>query len=69
MGAQDIADVVFELGLPCLVEPHKRYPRDHAAYGRVRVRAWVMHGIIVGLVRVDWEWQCLAWACSDRSID
>lgn len=32
-------EVIFEMGLPCVVEPYKRYPRDFFGSGRVRVRA------------------------------
>ena len=34
---QDITEVLHGLGLPCVTEPHKRYPRDFLAFGRVRV--------------------------------
>lgn len=35
----DIAEAVSSLGLPCLLEAVKRYPRDPFAVGRVRVSA------------------------------
>ena len=34
---QDITEVIHQWGLPCVTEPHKRYPRDFLAFGRVRV--------------------------------